>query len=183
MNRALLPTLLALSFLAMTTIAGAANFEEISDLRNRVDKLTGKLSKLSKGKLKKFYAVKYSDSSVSDARHQCYLALVDQVNLRKENKKRAKDVKRTRKDLAKLRKGYGKLVGLSGEQVAACEERRTEECDKLLQLGDDHKTRYYRSEIDIVGDELRNIEEAIRAHEKMASRALEQCRSMLNSLG
>lgn len=178
-----LPTALAASALLLATIATAANFEETSDLRNRVDKLTGKMTKLSKSQLKKFYAVRYSDSQVSDARHHCYLALVDHVNLRKEQRKRAKDIKRTRRDLLKLRKGYGKLAGLTAAEVLACEERRTEVCDKLLKLSDDHQTRYFRSEIDIVGDELRNLEEAVAAHTKMADRALQQCRSLLNSLG
>ena len=183
MHRALPTALFAVFALTLTTIAGAANFEETNDLRNRVDKLTGKIDKLSKGKLKKFYSVKYTDPSVTDARHQCYLALVDQVNLRKEQKSRAKDVKRTRRDLRKLRKGYGKLAGMSADEVASCEVRRTEVCEKLLQLSDDHQTRYFRSEIDIVGDELRNLEEAIDAHTKMADRALGECRKMLNSLG
>ena len=183
MNRPLPAVLFAMSFVAATTPATAADFSETSDLKTRVDKLTGEMAKLSKGKLKKFYAVKYSDSSVTGARHQCYLALVDQVNLRKDNKQRLKDLKRTTRDLTKLRAEYGKLVGLSGDQVAACEDRRTEECEKLLQLPDDHKTRYFRSEIDIVAGELRSIAEAIDAHEKMAGRALDQCRSMLNSLG
>jgi hypothetical protein len=183
MRRLIFTLLFAASTLSIAAIAGAADPSESADLRNRVQKLTVKKSKLSKRKLKRFYAVNYRDSLVSDARHQCYLALVDQVNLRKENKGRLKNLKFSSKELKKLRKGYGKMAGMSAEQVEACELRRTPECEKLLQLGDDHKTRYYRSEIDIMKDEVRGIEEAIDAHRKMADRALQQCQQMLNSLG
>jgi len=172
---------LTVSLVAVTVLA--ADAREASDLRTRVDKLSRKIDKIKKGKLKKFYAVRYRDSTVSEARHQCYLAMVDQVNLRKENKKRRKELKFAQRELKKLRRGYGKLAGLSADQVAACEEKRTPECDKLLKLGDDHKTRYFRSEIDIMSDEARSIGESIKAHQKMADRAMEQCRQALASLG
>ena len=175
--------LLVIVFAGIVMPASAADPLERDDLRNRVDKLTAKPGKLTKGKLKRFYAVKYKDDEVVAARHQCYLALVDQVNLRGENRKRQKELKFIRKELKKLRKGYGKLAGLSASQVEACEERRTPECEKLVNLQDNHKTRYFRSEIDIMRDEARGVEEAISAHERMTERAFEQCRSKLNSLG
>ena len=183
MSRSPLGLFAVLLLSAAAVTAFAADAQEASDLRTRVDKLSRKIDRIKKGKLKKFYAVRYRDTSVSEARHQCYLAMVDQVNLRKENKKRRKELKFANRELKKLRRGYGKLAGLSADQVAACEVKRTPECDKLLKLEDDHKTRYFRSEIDIMGDEARSIEESIRAHEKMAERAMEQCRQALASLG
>ena len=178
--RVLLPAALAA---AVALPAVAADFRESSDLRTRVDKLVARAEKLSKSDLKSFYGVKYRDGEVASARHQCYLALVDQVNLKDENKRRIKDLKFVTGELRKLREGYGKLAGLSADEVQQCEERRTESCERLLRLPDDHQARYFRSEIDILRDDARSVQEAITAHERMAAEALDQCKDVLSSLG
>ncbi len=180
MRRLPLVILLLLPLLSLTATADPGG--EAEDLRRRVGKLEGRLTKLSKRQLKRFYKVRYQDEAVRDAQHQCYLALLSHFDTRRENRERKRTLRFVNKELKKLRKGYGKLAELSADQVAACEERRTPECERLLQLPDSTETRYYRSEIQVLRSDARREREAIEAHQRMVEQALARCKAGLDGL-
>lgn len=179
MRRALLPLAL---LLATGPAALASDSDEAADLRRRVDRLGSRLEKVRKAQLEKLYRVRYRTEVVKQAQHQCYLALLDGLSTHRENREREKSLRFVEGELKKLRKGFGKLAKLSADQVEACEERRTPECDRLLQLPDSTETRYYRSEIDVLRNDARRESDAIKAHERMAHQAMERCRTALDSL-
>ena len=174
--------IVALLLLSFTSVALASDSDEAADLRRRVEKLDGRINKVSKRQLERFYRVRYGTPVVKEAQHQCYLALLDAYDTHRENRDRNKSLRFVEKELNKLRKGFGKLAKLTADQVAACEQRRTPECERLIKLPDNTETRYYRSEIDVLKNDARRESEAIKAHARMVEQAKTRCQAALDAL-